>query len=85
MFSLSVTQRTNLAMTPVRETTEFSGKTSPMLIEVFLRSTIVSVEMAAGMSGASKAAVQRNLSKFAHLGLIREITGQGRYRFWMVD
>jgi len=69
----------------VRETTEFSGKTPPMLIEIFLRSPIVSAEMAATMAGVSKAAVQRNLGNFTYRGLIREITGQGRYRFWMVD
>ncbi|OUS06251.1 hypothetical protein A9Q96_09705 [Rhodobacterales bacterium 52_120_T64] len=68
----------------VRETADLSGKTPPLLIEAFVQSPLVSAEMAATITGVSKAAVQRNLSKFAHRGLIREITGQGRYQFWMV-
>lgn len=68
----------------LRETTNLSGKTAPLLIEAMVQSPLVSAEMAAEMTGASKAAVQRNLAEFARRGLIREITGQGRYRFWMV-
>lgn len=66
-------------------TAGLSGKTSPALIEVFVKSPMVSVAMGAKMTGASKAAVQRNLTKFDELGLITETTGQGRYRFWTVS
>lgn len=69
----------------VRETADLSGKTPPLLIEAFVQSPLISAEMAAKMTVASKAAVQRNLAKFARRGLIREITGQGRYRFWMAN
>lgn len=65
-------------------TAKFSGKTPPALIEVFIKSTVVSVAIAVEMTGVSKAAAQRNLTRFEDLGLIREVTGQGRYRFWTV-
>lgn len=38
--------------------------------------------MAEAETGASRAAVQRNLDLLVQRGLIREITGQGRYRVW---
>jgi Fe2+ or Zn2+ uptake regulation protein len=38
--------------------------------------------MAEAHVGASRAAVQRNLDLMAARGVIREITGQGRYRIW---
>lgn len=34
------------------------------------------------LTGASRAAVQRNLGWLEARGLIREVTGQGRYRMW---
>lgn len=63
-------------------TKDLSGKTPPALIEAFIATPVLSVTMAAEMTGASKAAIQRNFSKFNECGLIYEITGQGRYRFW---
>jgi Fe2+ or Zn2+ uptake regulation protein len=36
------------------------------------------------LTGASRAAVQRNLDWMEVRGLIREVTGQGRYRMWRV-
>jgi DNA-binding IclR family transcriptional regulator len=38
--------------------------------------------MAEMLTGASRAAVQRNLAWMEERGLIREMTGQGRYRMW---
>ncbi len=38
--------------------------------------------MVAKATGADKATARRNLNAFAKLGLIREITGQGRYKVW---
>lgn len=67
-----------------RETAGLSGKTPPLLIEAFVRAPIISAEMVAEITCVSKAAVQRNLVKLKRRGLIREITGQGRYRFWMM-
>ena len=38
--------------------------------------------MAETLTGASRAAVQRNLAWMEAHGLIREVTGQGRFRMW---
>jgi Fe2+ or Zn2+ uptake regulation protein len=38
--------------------------------------------MAETLTAASRAAVQRNLAWMETRGLIREVTGQGRYRMW---
>lgn len=61
---------------------DFSGKTPRALIEVFARWPMVSAPMADAQVDASRAAVQRNLDLLVTRGLIREITGQGRYRVW---
>lgn len=66
-------------------TSDLSGRTPPELIDALLITPVLSAGMAAEMSGASKAAIQRNLAKFEARGLIREVTGQGRYRFWRAD
>ena len=34
--------------------------------------------------GASRAAMQRNLAWMEKKGLIREVTGQGRFRMWRI-
>jgi hypothetical protein len=59
-----------------------SGKTPPKLIEALSASPVLSAEMAADLTGVSKAASLRNLTEFERRGLVREITGQGRFRFW---
>ena len=59
-----------------------SGRTPPALHEVFSEWPIVSAPMAEALSGASRAAVQRNLAWMEARGLIREVTGQGRFRMW---
>ena len=38
--------------------------------------------MAEQLTGSSRAAVQRNLAWMEAQGLIREVTGQGRFRMW---
>ena len=43
---------------------------------------LVSAPMAETETGASRAATQRNLDRLTGAGLIREVTGQGRYRLW---
>jgi len=43
---------------------------------------LVSAPMAEAMTGASRAAVQRNMAWMEAQSLIREVTGQGRYRMW---
>lgn len=61
---------------------DLSGKTPRALIEVFARWPMVSAPMAEAHTQASRAAVQRNLDLLAARALVREITGQGRYRIW---
>lgn len=45
---------------------------------------LVSAPMAEALTNASRAAVQRTLSWMETNGLIREMTGQGRFRIWCV-
>jgi hypothetical protein len=59
-----------------------SGKTPALLAKVLAVWPLVSAPMAEAQTGASRAAVQRNLDAMAAEGLIREVTGQGRYRVW---
>lgn len=59
-----------------------SGKTPPALRAVLTEWPLVSAPMAEALAGASRAAVQRNLGWMQRRGLIREVTGQGRYRMW---
>lgn len=61
---------------------ECSGRTPGELVQVFSRWPMVSAPMAEAHVGASRAAVQRNLDLMTARGVIREITGQGRYRIW---
>lgn len=61
-----------------------SGKTPPLLVGALLEGPAVSAGMAAEICNCDKATARRNLARFTKLGLIREITGQGRYRVWTV-
>ena len=64
------------------EMTALSGKTPPALRAVLSEWPLVSAPMAEALTGNSRAAVQRNLAWMEARGLIREVTGQGRYRMW---
>lgn len=64
------------------EMTQLSGKTPRALRAVLTEWPLVSAPMAEALTGASRAAVQRNLVWMEAQGLIREVTGQGRYRMW---
>lgn len=68
----------------VEAVADLSGRTPAMLISAFVAHPVVSAEMIAEESGASKAAVRRNLATFEGRGLIREVTGQERFQFWTV-
>ena len=59
-----------------------SGKTPPALRRTLAEWPLVSAPMAEALTGASRAAVQRNLAWMEARGLIREVTGQGRFRMW---
>jgi len=65
-----------------QKTTKLSGRTVPFLLDALVANQLVSAEMLATLSGVSRAAALRNLTLFADLGLVREVTGQSRYRFW---
>ena len=63
---------------------DLSGRTPRMLIDLLAAWPMVSAPMAEVQIEVSRAAVQRNLEMMEGRGLIREITGQGRYRVWVV-
>jgi hypothetical protein len=67
------------------EMTPLSGKTPPALSAVLTEWPLVSAPMAEALIGASRAAVQRNLAWMETRGLIREVTGQGRFRMWRIS
>jgi hypothetical protein len=64
------------------EMTPLSGRTPPALRAALTEWPLVSAPMAEAFTGASRAAVQRNLAWMEEKGLVREMTGQGRYRMW---
>ncbi len=66
------------------EMTPLSGKTPPALRTVLIEWPLVSAPMAEALTGASRAAIQRNLAWMEARGLIREVTGQGRFRIWRI-
>lgn len=59
-----------------------SGRTPPALRAVLTEWPLVSAPMAETLIGVSRATVQRNLAWMEVRGLIREVTGQGRFRMW---
>ena len=62
-----------------------SGRTPVALRRIFSEWFLVSAPMAESVTGASRAAIQRNLAWMEESGLIREVTGQGRFRIWTVE
>lgn len=68
--------RTDAAMTTL------SGKTPRALCAILTEWPLVSAAMAEALTGASRAAVQRNLAWMEGRSLVREVTGQGRFRVW---
>jgi hypothetical protein len=64
------------------EMSPLSGKTPPALRAVLTDWPIVSAPMAEDMTSSSRAAVQRNLAWMEKHRLIREVTGNGRFRMW---
>jgi hypothetical protein len=64
------------------EMASLSGRTPGALRAVLTEWPLVSAPMGEALTGASRAAVQRNLAWMQARGLIREVTGQGRFRMW---
>jgi hypothetical protein len=72
------------AAVAARTMVPLSGKTPPMLRDIFISWPLVSVQMAEKLTAAHRATVQRNIDWMEERGLIREVTGQGRYRMWRI-
>jgi Fic family protein len=66
------------------EMASLSGKTPRALRAALTDWPLVSAPMAEALTGASRAAVQRNLAWMEKTGLVYEVTGQGRFRMWRV-
>lgn len=64
------------------EMAALSGRTPPALRAVLTEWPLISAPMAEALTGASRAAIQRNIAWVEARGLVRETTGQGRYRMW---
>lgn len=63
-------------------TADLSGRTPARLIAALVAHPMLGAAQAEAETGASRAAVQRNLDLLASRGLVREVTGQGRFRVW---
>lgn len=66
------------------EMTLLSGRTPRALRAVLTEWPLVSAPMAEALTVASRASVQRNPAWIEARGLIREVTGQGRWRMWRI-
>ena len=64
------------------ETADLSGRTPVRLIAALMAQPMLTAAQAEVETGASRAAVQRNLDVLLARGLVREVTGQGRFRVW---
>jgi len=63
-------------------TADLSGRTPGRLIAALAAAPMLTAALAEAATGASRAAVQRNLDLLQARGLIREVTGAGRFRVW---
>ena len=63
-------------------TANLSGRTPALLIAALAAHPMLAVPQAEMATGASRAAMQYNLDALMARGLIREITGQRRFRVW---
>ena len=64
------------------ETADLQGRTPGRLIRALGSHPMLAAAQAEADTGASRAAVLRNLDVLEARGLIREVTGQGRFRVW---
>lgn len=62
--------------------TGLSGRTPPRLIACLMTHAMVTAPLVQAETAASRAAAQRNLDLFQSRGLIREVTGDRRFRVW---
>ena len=62
-----------------------SGKTPARLLDALMTHPVVSAKMLAEEGGVSPASALRALVKFEEIGLTREVTGGGRFRYWRAN
>ena len=67
-----------------RRLTPRAGGSLDALIGLFREWPLISAPMAEARTGASRATVQRLLTRLAEDGLTREVSGQVRYRVWSI-
>ncbi len=63
-------------------TADLQGRTPARLIAALAAHPMLAAPQAELETGASRAAVQRNLDTLVARDLVREVTGQGRFRIW---
>lgn len=63
-------------------TADLQRRTPGRLIAALASYPMLGAAQAVAETGASRAAVQRNLDLLRARGLVREVTGQGRFRVW---
>lgn len=63
-------------------TADLSGRTPRSLIDTALRFPVFSAELVARLANCAPMSARRNLQLFEERGLLKEVTGQKRYRFW---
>jgi len=63
---------------------ELSGRTPAALVRALGEWPLASAPVLEIATGASRAAVQRNIRRLEAAGLVREVTGQARFRFWQI-
>lgn len=68
----------------VAATADLTGRTPGLLIDILMRQPMISVPQIETETAASRPAVNRNLALFEKRGLVREVTGQGRFRIWSI-
>ena len=61
---------------------DLQGRTPALMVAILAEWPMVTSPMAEQIIGANKATILRNLALMQALGLVREVTGQGRYRVW---
>jgi hypothetical protein len=59
-----------------------SGRTPPRMVAALVEWPLITAPMAETLAGVSRASVHRALDRLSGQGLIREVTGQGRFRMW---
>ena len=63
-------------------TADLSGRTPGLLTGALLRRPMAAMPQLVSETGASRPALLRNLAIFEQRELVREVTGQGRFRVW---